>query len=232
MTNLTALNQCLAWITAPAPALAKIDGLILCGNSLPLTSQVAARIAIEQHLPTVIVAGGVGHATKYLRRNLHVTNQLSEAELMAAQLREAGYQGTILQDRTSTNTGANARNALACVPKDWQHVLLVQDPLLAMRTQLTFEQIWGPAYQFGRYLPPTLQLTQMDPLTFGTNTAYQQAWTPAYFTELLLGELQRLWDTPTGYGPAGAGYFRHVDLPASVLTAYQTLLKASLKRER
>jgi len=232
MTNLTALNQCLAWLTAPADALATVDGLILCGNSLPLTAQLAARLANEHQLNTVIIAGGIGHATKYLRQNMGVTNELSEAELMTGLMRSAGYQGTILQDRQSTNTGANARNALALAPTDWQHVLLVQDPLLARRTQLTFEQVWGPTTQFSRYLPPKFQLSQLDPLAFDINAAYDHAWEPAYFTELLLGELQRLWDTPQGYGPAGSGYIRHIDIPAAVLTAYQELLQASLKRER
>ncbi|MFC6181738.1 ElyC/SanA/YdcF family protein [Lactiplantibacillus daowaiensis] len=232
MTNLAALNQCLAWLTAPATPLTKIDGLVLCGNSLPLTAQLAARLAITHQLPTVIIAGGIGHATKYLRQNLHVQNDLSEAEQMAQLMRAAGYQGEIRQDKTSTNTGANAKNALALAPEQWQNVLLVQDPLLARRTQLTFEQVWGDRTHFSRVLPLHFQLTQLDPLVFGPHTIYQAAWEPAYFTELLLGELQRLWDTPQGYGPAGAGYIRHIEIPVTVLTAYQTLLQQALNRER
>lgn len=232
MTSLTDLNRCLAWLTAPTKPLTHVDGLVLCGNSLPITATTAAKIAIQTQLPAVIIAGGIGHATKYLRQNLHVDNDLSEAELMAQLMRDAGYQGDLLLDKTSTNTGANALNTRALAPKSWQQVLLVQDPLLAYRTQLTFEQVWGPTTRFSRVLPQDFQLTQLDPLTFVDTPAYQNAWPPAYFTELLLGELQRLWDTPTGYGPAGANYFRHVDLPTPVLAAYQRLLAQPLTRER
>lgn len=232
MGKLGDLNRCLTWLTQPAIPLREIDGLVLCGNSLPLTAQLAALFAIEQQLPTVIIAGGVGHATKYLRQNMGVINDLSEAELMTDLVRQAGYQGEILQDKTSTNTGTNASHALALAPTDWQHVMLVQDPLLALRCQLTFEKVWGTAVQFTRILPTNFQLTQLEPLVFGANQAYRNAWPTAYFTELLLGEIQRLWDTPQGYGPNGAGYIPHVDLPIDVQQAYQRLIQQPLNRER
>ncbi|AVK63979.1 S-adenosyl-L-methionine-binding protein [Lactobacillus sp. CBA3606] len=233
MTNLTALNQCLAWLTQPVTPLNPIDGLILCGNSLPLTTQLAAQLASKHHLPTMIITGGIGHATKYLRQNLQQTNNDSEAKIMAAGVRHAGYQGDLRLDPTSTNTGENARHALTLVPAHWHNVLLVQDPLLARRTQLTFESVWGPAYHFERAMPSQLQLTTLTPaLKFTNAPAYDAAWQPAYFTELLLGELQRLWDTPTGYGPKGQQFIPHVDLPQPVLTAYQTLTAAALQRHR
>ncbi|BDZ32230.1 YdcF family protein [Lactiplantibacillus sp. WILCCON 0030] len=232
MSELTDLNRCLAWLTKPAPKLADIDGLVLCGNSLPLTAQLAARVATEQQLPTLIIAGGIGHATKYLRQNMGVTYNLSEAELMATLVRQAGYHGKILQDRTSTNTGTNASHALALAPTSWRKVLLVQDPLLALRTQLTFEQVWGASTQLTRLLPPAFQLSQLEPIAFGLNQAYQGAWRRAYFTELLLGEIQRLWDTPQGYGPLGTGFIRHIDCPENVTAAYQRLLARPLHRER
>lgn len=232
MTELTDLNQCLAWLTQPATPLANLDGLVLCGNSLPVTAKFVASIAIEQQLPTIIIAGGIGHATKYLRYNMDVENALSEAELMAGLVRHAGYQGELLQDRTSTNTGSNASHALALAPKNWRRVMLVQDPLLARRSQLTFEQVWGPNYQLTRFSPQALHLTKLDPVNFEDQPAYHNAWPSAYFTELLLGELQRLWDTPQGYGPLGANYLRHVDIPDDVLAAYQRLLTQTLKRER
>ncbi|ETY72898.1 ElyC/SanA/YdcF family protein [Lactiplantibacillus fabifermentans] len=233
MTDLTALNQCLDWLTQPAPTLTNIDSLVLCGNSLPQTAEQAARLANQYHLPAIIIAGGIGHATKYLRQNLGLpANNEDEATIMSRLVRAAGYQGKLLLDSTSTNTGANARNALALAPKDWQHVMIVQDPLLARRSQLTFEQVWPTTVTFSRYLPPVLQLKQLQPLTFTTATRYDQAWPSAYFTELMLGELQRLHDTPQGYGPNGTGYIAHVDIPVVVLDAVQTLTQQHLNRER
>ncbi|AVK61404.1 S-adenosyl-L-methionine-binding protein [Lactobacillus sp. CBA3605] len=233
MTNLTALNQCLTWLTQPAPPVSPIDGLILCGNSLPLTTQLAAQLALKHHLSTMIITGGIGHATRYLRQNLQQTNDDSEAKIMAASVRNAGYQGDLRLDPTSTNTGENAQHTLTLVPAHWHDVLLVQDPLLARRTQLTFESVWGPRYHFARVIPKQLQLTALTPtLKFSGAPEYDAAWSPAYFTELLLGEVQRLWDTPTGYGPKGQRFIPHVDLPQSVLTAYQSLIATTLQRHR
>jgi hypothetical protein len=57
-------------------------------------------------------------------------------------------------------------------------------------------------------------------------------WQPAYFTELLLGEFQRLVDTPNGYGPRGQGFIAHVDIPEKVLAAARYLQSQSLHRQR
>lgn len=232
MSDLTDFNQCLAWLTQSTTPAAAPDGLILCGNGLPATAITAAQLAQQAQLPTVIIAGGVGHATKYLRRNLGVTNQLSEAAMMLDLMREAGYQGELHLDQTSTNTGLNASHARKLAPQSWHHVLLVQDPLLARRTQLTFERVWGPTVQFSRYQPTTLELTQLDPLMFQIPTWNQHAWPTDYFTELLLGEFQRLIDTADGYGPAGQNFFDHVDVPAPVIAAVQRLRDQHLNRTR
>ena len=231
MDELTAFNQCLTWLTHPTILPAHLDGLVLCGNSLPATSTAAGQLAQDYQLPLIIIAGGIGHATKYLRQNLNQPqSQASEAELMATLIRQTGYQGSIRLDKTSTNTGSNATHARALAPADWRHVLLVQDPLLARRTTLTFTSNW-PDTEFIRYAPATLQLNQLQPMQF-TTTSTPTGWQPAYFTELLLGEFQRLADTPTGYGPRGQGFIAHVDIPESVLTAVQYLQSQSLHRQR
>lgn len=232
MTDIDALNQCLAWLTAQVPLPAQVDGIVLCGNSQPATATIAGQLAQQWQLPMMIIAGGIGHATKYLRHNLHVTNNLSEAELMAASVRQTGYQGELRLDQTSTNTGSNATNALALVPQNWQHVLLIQDPLLSRRTELTFTKTWGTAYTLTRYVPQALQLAQLTPLQFSAPVPATKAWTSAYFTELLLGELQRLIDTSTGYGPRGMGFIPHVAVPDDVVAAYQFLQTQELTRKR
>jgi len=231
MNTLTAYNQCLAWLTEAAPLPAKIDGLVLCGNSVPVTATIASQLAQYNELSTIIIAGGVGHATKYLRQNLHVENDLSEAQMMAELVRQSGYRGEIRLDQASTNTGSNATNARDLAPATWRHVLLVQDPLLARRTTLTFAANWDSSVQLSRYQLETIQLTSLQPFQLSSQQ-YQDAWPSAYFTELLLGELQRLADTPEGYGPNGTGFIPHVEIPADVMTAYEFLQNQSLNRQR
>ncbi|RRK10240.1 YdcF family protein [Lactiplantibacillus garii] len=230
MTSLEALNHCLAWLTAPTTVPLQVDGLVLCGNSQPATATTAGHLAQRYHLPSIIIAGGVGHATKYLRHNLGVTNTLSEAVMMADLVRQAGYTGELRLDQTSTNSGSNAVNARQLAPANWHDVLLVQDPLLSRRTALTFKQNWSADVTFSWYQPRPLRLQQFDPLTWALPTA--MAWPPAYFTELVIGECQRLIDTPAGYGPRGAGFIPHVDVPQSVVQAYQFLQTQTLNRKR
>jgi len=231
MDTLTAFNQCLAWLTEATPLPAKVDGLVLCGNSVPVTATIASQLAQYYQLPTIIIAGGIGHATKYLRQNLHVENNLSEAQMMAELVRQSGYRGEIRLDQTSTNTGSNATNARDLAPTMWQHVLLVQDPLLARRTTLTFAANWDTNVQLSRYQPEALQLTSLQPFRLSWQQ-YQGAWPTTYFTELLLGELQRLADTPTGYGPNGKGFIPHVEIPATGMTAFDFLQAQPLNRQR
>ena len=44
-------------------------------------------------------------------------------------------------------------------------------------------------------------------------------WTLDRFRDLVLGELSRLSDDEHGYGPRGAGFIAHVDLPDEVAEA-------------
>ncbi|BBM21969.1 YdcF family protein [Lactiplantibacillus pentosus] len=231
MDELTAFNRCLDWLTQAVAQPTRVDGLVLCGNSLPASAIAAGQLAQHYQLPTVIIAGGVGHATKYLRHNLdQPASHASEAALMATLIRQTGYTGELRLDETSTNTGSNATHARDLAPANWRHVLLIQDPLLARRTELTFAANWD-GVDFTRYLPTTLQLSQLEPLRFKGDTTLT-GWQPAYFTELLLGEFQRLADTPTGYGPRGQGFIAHVDIPEDVLAAVADLQSRALRRQR
>jgi hypothetical protein len=47
------------------------------------------------------------------------------------------------------------------------------------------------------------------------------AWDFQRFVSLVLGEIRRLHDDENGYGPRGANYIEHVDVPAEVLAAYR-----------
>jgi hypothetical protein len=49
-------------------------------------------------------------------------------------------------------------------------------------------------------------------------------WSRDRFVSLALGEVRRLRDDADGYGPRGAGFIGHVDLPADVEEAARRLL--------
>ena len=60
--------------------------------------------------------------------------------------------------------------------------------------------------------------------------AYEEAplgmWAPERYLSLLMGEIPRLTDDENGYGPRGAGYLAHVDVPDEVRDAWERLRTA------
>lgn len=51
----------------------------------------------------------------------------------------------------------------------------------------------------------------------------QGLWPVERYLSLLTGELPRLHDDSDGYGPRGRDFIVHVDFPAEVIQAWQTL---------
>jgi len=57
----------------------------------------------------------------------------------------------------------------------------------------------------------------------GYDDAGDRAWGLDRFTDLVVGELRRLRDDERGYGPRGAGFIGHVDLPTEVEASARVL---------
>ena len=57
---------------------------------------------------------------------------------------------------------------------------------------------------------------------------YWGMWSMEHYLSLLLGEVERLRDDANGYGPNGADYIAHVDIPAKVEIAAQFLRENGL----
>lgn len=61
-------------------------------------------------------------------------------------------------------------------------------------------------------------------LVFDEETKHLRGmWETERFLSLLMGEIPRLRDEETGYGPNGAGYIAHVDIPPEVEEAFDVL---------
>ena len=56
------------------------------------------------------------------------------------------------------------------------------------------------------------------------DAAHAAAWPLDAFLDLVMGEVPRLRDDARGYGPRGAGFIGHVDIPADVEAAHAALL--------
>ena len=209
----------------------KAELMILLGGIIPHGCAAAAQALKAGVADKVLVAGGAGHTTPYFRAQVaarcpHIaTENRSEADIMADILvLEYGIdRSDLLLENTSTNCGENAAFALkvaqqnALQPKT---VLLLHDSTMQRRIGATFEKVWGTQRTFVNYATYVPQVeTKSGALAF-TGSPLWGMWSMQHFLSLVLGEIVRLHDTPSGYGPAGKDYIAHVEVPPDVLAAY------------
>lgn len=246
----SALNTVIAFlaaveVSAPVPeriraetGLGEIDLLVLVGNSVVHTAVEAGRGLRAGVAPEALVTGGVGHSTADLRRALAAdprfagipTDGRAEADLLGDALVRLGVDGRrILRERRSTNCGANAAesrrmlDALGLRPKT---ILLIQDPILQRRTQAAFRRVWQDEPDTRFLNCPTFVpfVEAHDGRLAYVDADVAGLWPIERLLALAMGEIPRLRDDASGYGPSGRGFIVHVDIPAEVEAAYAALL--------
>lgn len=234
------LNCLLKYLTTTTPPSDfQAETLIVAGNSLPELIQLGAHFAEAQQLKKVIFTGGIGHATHYLVDNSKKLipdlydaswENLSEAEIMSQIFQQtvSGLDIQIIKEEKSTNTGENALftyqlfSSVELPQKAW----LLQDPLLQKRSQVTFAKNWQlPAENVQPVALAPFELLQLNPTLHFSQKKYDRWWEQEYFLSLLIGEVRRLQDNSEGYGPQGADFIPHVDVPEEVIASYQRVKK-------
>lgn len=213
-----------------------VDILILLGNSILYTIEVAAKAYKDGICNKVMIAGGIGHATKILVENVKnnerfkdiETEGRSEGDIFLDILKSYYeiHEKNIILENKSTNCGSNAIEALkvlkqrGCVPKS---VILVQDPTMQRRTYEAFKYSWKKEdTKFINYAPFIPKFTEQ-----GVGELHNQIidgiWDNERFLSLIMGEIPRLRDDENGYGPKGYGFIGHVDIPYEVLNGHEYL---------
>lgn len=216
------------------------DLLILLGNSVLHTVEAAAEAFRKGVAREMLLAGGRGHSTSHLRtavRNAPRYERVSVAgKSEAGILRDLLVHGhgldaeDLMLEEASTNCGANAEEAYSLLQareKRPESILLIQDPTMQRRTRASFRRVWrGEDVQFVNCPPfvPTVQV-QDDSLEFSMPDG-AGLWSMERFLSLVMGEIPRLRNDETGYGPRGKGYIVAVDIPTEVESAYNRLLSS------
>ncbi|MDQ1484763.1 MAG: hypothetical protein QOJ62_456 [Actinomycetota bacterium] len=214
------------------------DVVVLAGTSVLAATEVVAAALREGVAPMVLIAGGVGHSTPHLIAAIRshptyraiATADRSEAAILADVL--SGYLGIdraafLIEDR-STNCGENAafsRDVLDANGIGSRSLVLVQDPTMQRRTHAAFERAWSDR--------PTTRIVSFAPFVPQARHGVVSAdgrppavWAYDRFVSLVLGEIRRLRDDEHGYGPNGANFLDHVDLPSGVQAAHERLVSA------
>jgi hypothetical protein len=194
------------------------DVLVLCGSAVLDSVDVAADLWHRGLVPTILVTGGIGHSTSHLRAAVTdlPTAGRSEAAILGDLLARHDVPAAALTlEEAATNCGENARFSLDLIGAA-RSILLVQDPTMQRRTHASFEHLAAPGTEIRSHAP-----------LVPTAAARAGVWTEERFTTLVLGEVRRLRDDEHGYGPRGAGFIGHVELPAAVLAAYDRVAAAA-----
>ena len=105
-------------------------------------------------------------------------------------------------------------------------VLIMQDATMQLRMAATFQKV-APDIQVVNYAPYRPAVISKG-WQLGYLMDYWGMWSMEHYLSLLLGEVERLRDDANGYGPNGADYLAHVDLPTKVETAARFLRESGL----
>ncbi|MDM3324422.1 YdcF family protein [Citrobacter sp. Cb080] len=239
-TTLAAINTVGRWLTQndfTGNITVRSDCVILAGNAVIPTIDAACRIAKEQQVP-LLISGGIGHSTRFLydaiaehpRYNIIRTTGRAEAAILADiahQFWQIPGEKIWVEDQ-STNCGENARFSCALLNQATESihtVIVVQDPTMQRRTMATFQRVTrdephAPRWlSFPGFIPELAQ--QQDGVDFVP--AAEGLWSVDRYLSLITGELPRLRDDATGYGPCGRDFIAHVDIPQNVEQAWQQL---------
>lgn len=210
---------------------AHADVMALFGGSILEGVDVLARAMRSGAARTYVIVGGAGHTTGALRARarelfpgLSIADEAPEAEVFSACLAARhGLSADLLETR-STNCGNNItylRDLLAERGAPCRSVVLSQDATMQRRMAAVAE-LEMPGARVVSYATYQVEVVVRDgALTFDREPLGM--WDMGRYLELLMGEIPRLTDDEGGYGPRGAGFIAHVDVPAEVTAAWERL---------
>lgn len=214
------------------------DLVILAGNDFLPGAEAAFRLAKGRDVP-LLISGGVGHATDFLRQA--VAKNARYYMLDTAGLSEAGIlqsiatkfwglvPSQILLETRATNGGENGKFTRELLEERHmtpETVVLVQDPAMQRRAAATFQQTWQGMTPACRILSwpvvvPQLALENGNVVFSGPEENHPASL--ERFISLVMGEVPRLRDDANGYGLKGKGFIPHVDIPARIEAWFEKL---------
>ena len=212
------------------------DLLVLLGSSLVYPLKLAAKAIQEGLVKKLMLVGGIGHSTHYLYENIRKhseydsipTTGRAEADIykdILTQIYKVKEEDILIENQ-STNCGSNAKNAFELFSEsklDARSFIIMQDPTMQLRTYASFLHEWPAAdnlfINFSPYIP-YLSVIDGKTLITGIN---EEAWPINRLISLLMGEIPRLQDNETGYGPKGKNYIVHIEIPTHLINSYENL---------
>ncbi|KAJ9643180.1 hypothetical protein H2204_002075 [Knufia peltigerae] len=229
-----------------------VDAVVICASEV-LAQAESIFETLSRHpsiTKTLVLCGGKGHSTGLIyeavakHQRFHALATEIEGLPEAAVLEQIMFRYfdvaaitshgcKILLEDMSTNCGANAANsrrvleaAGVCSPR---RIVVVQDPTMAKRTvasfQRAYEDVQGPPEFLNHpvFVPRMDTRTPEQPQFCIAGLPSMALWAPGRFLDLIMGEIPRIRDNESGYGPRGRNFLPHIDVPAEVEEAWGRL---------
>ena len=210
----------------------RVDVAVLFGGSILTGGDVFAEIMKNQLAEKYIIVGGAGHTTETLRKKMaaclgrEIPSDASESELFNAYLQEKHGLSADYLEKESTNCGNNITFLLSLLEREklpHDSVLMVQDATMQRRMEAGWRHHAGAGLVVN-YAAYKVKVTGSEKgLVYEEEPAGM--WNMDRYVVLLMGDAQRLQDTPDGYGPKGKNFIAHVDMPPMVREAFLYLQK-------
>ncbi len=208
----------------------KADVMVLFGGSIIAGGDVLADAIHNDIAGVYIIVGGAGHTTDTLRQAVHTeypeidTEGLTEAEIFQKYLSTIYKCNADYLETRSTNCGNNITYLLDLIKEkniECNSIIICQDATMqnrmdaGMRMYSTDMEIINYAAYNAKVIFSNGKLDYADNI--------HGMWDIERYVNLLMGEIPRLTDNESGYGPNGRGFIVHVDVPESVREAFYRL---------
>lgn len=217
-----------------AEANVQVDVAVLFGGSILAGGEVLADAMRADVARAYVIVGGAGHTTETLRERarsvwprIDVAPGAAEAEIFDAYLREYHGMSADLLETRSTNCGNNITYLLELLESKGitaESFLLMQDATMMRRmvAGLRFHRPDAAVLAYATYAARVV--ADSDSLSYEDEPLGM--WGIERYRTLLMGEVPRLRDDASGYGPKGSGWIAHVDIPRDVEDAFARLRAA------
>ncbi len=209
------------------------DILILFGGSIAYGCDVVGNAIINNIAKNFMIVGGEGHTTESLRQTMHntypeiITAGKMEADIMSEYIRLKYGIGNILIERKSTNCGNNVIYAMDVMKQsdiNPSNIIIVQDATMQCRMDAGFRKcLKDSETEIINFASYNVKVEVKNEKLVIEPSDIWGMWDIERYISLLLGEIPRLIDNSHGYGPKGKNYIAHVDVPMSVLKAFEEL---------
>ena len=213
--------------------IAKADVMVLFGGSILAGGDVLAEAMKSDIASKYIIVGGEGHTTETLREKISNefagvnTSELAEAELFEYYLEKKYGVCADYLETESTNCGNNISLLLNLLEEEdisFKSIILCQDATMQQRMAAGLKKYVADDVLVINYAAYEAHVSENNGSLHFDDNIYGM-WEMDRYINLLMGEIPRLTDNTDGYGPNGKNYIAHVDIPNTVVSAFEKLKK-------